>query len=75
MTQIGVRNMLIGGSWTISLATSLFGMIEFIPHSSGGLFTAIGFTVRVIQGVGTAAVFNSSMTYLADVFPGAFVLV
>lgn len=75
MSQVGVRNMLLGGAWTISIATTSFGFIEFIPDKDGLFFTAIGFFIRVIQGIGAAAVFTSAITYLTLTFTGTFILV
>ncbi|XP_067949138.1 MFS-type transporter SLC18B1-like [Watersipora subatra] len=69
ISSASVMRLLIGGTMTLAGASFAFGFLQLIPSKASHLFVSSALFIRVIQAVSAAAIFNSSLTLIADMFP------
>lgn len=64
-----MKNTLVLGTICIGVSTAAFGCIQFIPTEYTASYTLAAFSLRGLQGVGTAASLTSSRLILMVMLP------
>lgn len=67
ITVVGAKCLYVTGIVVCGSATIAFGFLDNSP--AGVAFAILGILIRVVQGLGAAAIFTSSFTLIASIFP------